>query len=72
MLFHLYLPVYMQLVNILLVKVRMPPDDEYRSWNEGGCEMSRVDDSDIVRYFASRVMRLICTEVHFFSALCRY
>jgi len=34
-LFHLYLPVFMQLVNILLIKVRMPPDDEYRSWNDG-------------------------------------
>jgi len=35
MLFHLYLPVFMQLVNILLTKVRMPADDEYTSWNDG-------------------------------------
>ena len=39
LLFHLYLPVFMQLVNILLMKVRMPPDDEYSSWNDGTCDL---------------------------------
>jgi len=34
-LFHLYLPVFMQLVNVLLIKVRMPADDVYSSWNDG-------------------------------------
>lgn len=38
LLYQLYLPVFMQLVNILLIKVRMPPDDEYSSWNDGKCD----------------------------------
>jgi len=42
MLFHLYLPVFMQLVNILLTKVRMPADNEYRSWNDGTCYISML------------------------------
>jgi len=42
MLFHMYLPVFMQLVNILLVKVRMPPDDEYSSWNDGRYDKSHL------------------------------
>jgi len=42
MLFHLYLPVFMQLVNILLTKVRMPADNEYRSWNDGTCDISML------------------------------
>jgi len=48
MLFNLYLPVFMQLVNILLIKVRMPPDDEYNSWNGGRCDVPLVSDALIV------------------------
>jgi len=48
MLFNLYLPVFMQLVNILLIKVRMPPDDEYNSWNGGRCDVPLISDALIV------------------------
>jgi len=44
MLYQQYLPVFMQLVNILLIKVRMPPDDEYSSWNDGRCHVSLMCD----------------------------
>lgn len=35
MLMQLYIPVYMQLVSILLTKVQIPPESIYNSWTAG-------------------------------------
>ena len=32
----MYLPLYMNLVDVLLLKLQYPPDAEYESWNAGG------------------------------------